>query len=666
MTKPPLALNMIVKNEADKIERCLASALPFVKAVAILDTGSTDDTIRLARDICNEHGVPFTTMTVPFESFSQSRNAAFQLVRVFARNQWGCQFALLMDADMELSVHDLTDLLNMDANAASYDMMQKSGPISYANRRIVNLNVDKALYVGSTHEYIDVPAAGMIKGAYFIDHADGSNRADKYPRDEALLLADLHKDPKNARAMYYLANTYRDWDRPMLAIGWYEKRIAAGGWDEEVHSAKMNLAGCYKSMNQPEKYVTTMMEAYSYRPQRAEPLYDLAKHYREAGHPALALTFAKAGLAKPRPDDLLFVNDFVYSHGLRYEFSVVGFYDEAERPRAFDVTNDLALDASCPTNERLSARANLYWYTRPLVDWCPSFKATKLDYVDVHGYQSLNPSVSVFEDTITCNLRLVNYKINEHGAYDILDGGEAIRTRNVLLDLDPGSLQTIGPPNEILWQRPKEKWDMVMGLEDIRLWRHHGELRFTATVREMSAAGVCQMGMGTLRQQSVSFSNVEDFQIISDETTYEKNWMPVLDQEWPTFMYRCDVVKKLNPLPETTKYTTPIAVGEISGSSQLVPFRAGYIAVVHEALTGPDGKRTYFHRWAWWDRHLKLRRISAPFVFFDRQIEFCSGLAMHPNQNNFIVSFGVRDAEAWVASVDTHEVGALLWNFHES
>ena len=58
--------------------------------------------------------------------------------------------------------------------------------------------------------------------------------------------------------------------------------------------------------------------------------------------------------------------------------------------------------------------------------------------------------------------------------------------------------------------------------------------------------------------------------------------------------------------------------------------------------------------------------MSQPFVFFDKQIEFCAGLARAPDTNKLILSFGVRDAEAWLATVSVKEVAILLGPFHEN
>ena len=44
-----IALTMIVKNEARSIARCLDSVAPWVDRMIVLDTGSTDDTMAIAR-----------------------------------------------------------------------------------------------------------------------------------------------------------------------------------------------------------------------------------------------------------------------------------------------------------------------------------------------------------------------------------------------------------------------------------------------------------------------------------------------------------------------------------------------------------------------------------------------------------------------------------------
>jgi tetratricopeptide (TPR) repeat protein len=661
--KPSLCLNMIVRNEAARIARCLASVTATVKAAYILDTGSTDDTIEKICAWSNANKIEVIVEKGEFIDFSQARNQSFNRARQLNGNAlpW-CNFALLMDADMELMLDDPKAFYDLSATDLSYDMMQKGGNISYANRRLVNLALPKEnIYVGAAHEYIDVAAQGMIEGAWFLDHADGSNRVEKYERDVKLLEEDLRKDPENPRSWFYLGNSYRDWGKFEQAKRCYEKRIEVGGWDEEVHQAYMYLACTNKDLKDDGDFVRNMLAAYQYRPRRAEPLHDLAKYYRERGDNHLATLFAKHGMDHPRPNDMLFVNDFVYSHGLKYEYSIAGYSVPTERPHAGRVANDLALDTTCPPDTRSSARGNLFWYTQPLSELCPSSRSVGLQIDVPAGYTAMNPSVVNDNGILKCLVRTVNYKIDEHGRYMIgptecSDG--VIDTRNFLCRLDDNLL--VQSQHEVIWDRPAPMWGMVTGLEDMRIFTRGEKLWFNACARETNAGGVCQQVIGRLHYKYVIEGDdryeVAEWKTMSGLDSYEKNWMHVEDD---VFFHRCDRLIDSND----TKVKVPCKpyVAEISGSSQAIPFNEGWIAVVHEASNDPSThKRTYWHRFVWWDKDKKLRRISMPFFFEARQIEFCAGLAPHPNGWDFVISYGVRDEKAAACRVSKLEVSGLL------
>jgi hypothetical protein len=102
-----------------------------------------------------------------------------------------------------------------------------------------------------------------------------------------------------------------------------------------------------------------------------------------------------------------------------------------------------------------------------------------------------------------------------------------------------------------------------------------------------------------------------------------------------------------------------------SGSSQLVQFRGGWLGIIHEAHVYIDRpwKRYYSHRFVWYEETdgggFRLSRVSRPFFFKDKVIEFVAGLAWHPDEKDLIISFGFRDCEAWLARVSAAEV----WSF---
>lgn len=86
---PTVGLSMIVKNEAETLSSCLQSVSGVVSQIVIADTGSTDNTAEIARNL------GATVVSVPWENhFANARNAALK----FMQTDW----VLVLDADEEL------------------------------------------------------------------------------------------------------------------------------------------------------------------------------------------------------------------------------------------------------------------------------------------------------------------------------------------------------------------------------------------------------------------------------------------------------------------------------------------------------------------------------------------------------------------------------------
>src|SRR3954467_13946302 len=91
-----ICLNMIVKNEAPVIGRCLDSVLPFIDRWVIVDTGSTDDTRALVQHHLRSQ--PGELHERPWKNFGHNRNEAFQLAAPQA------DYLFFIDADERLSL----------------------------------------------------------------------------------------------------------------------------------------------------------------------------------------------------------------------------------------------------------------------------------------------------------------------------------------------------------------------------------------------------------------------------------------------------------------------------------------------------------------------------------------------------------------------------------
>ncbi len=84
-----LSLSMIVRNEAERLGRCLESVAGFADELVVVDTGSSDDTVAVAED----HGARVERIAWPGD-FAPARNLALEWVR----GTW----VLVLDADEQL------------------------------------------------------------------------------------------------------------------------------------------------------------------------------------------------------------------------------------------------------------------------------------------------------------------------------------------------------------------------------------------------------------------------------------------------------------------------------------------------------------------------------------------------------------------------------------
>ncbi|MEY9887638.1 glycosyltransferase involved in cell wall biosynthesis [Catenulispora sp. MAP12-49] len=310
-----ICLCMIVKNEAAVIERCLASVRDVVDYWVISDTGSTDGTQDLI--LAAMADVPGELYEDPWQDFGHNRSLNLDHARGKA------DYLLLVDADMVL--RQTGELPALDAD--SY-MIRHSGDVEYRNKRLVRGDLPWR-YVGSTHEYLttDRPDRQLHLDELVVDHfADGGSRADKFERDARLLSADLERDPDNPRTVFYLAQTRRDLGETDRAVALYRRRAKMGGWVEEVYFSLLQIGELTAEAGDWPAAMDTLIEAWEYRPERLEALYELTSRLRLRGRYQAAYAFASAGIGEPQPDDVLFVRPWVYRWGLLFELSISAYW----------------------------------------------------------------------------------------------------------------------------------------------------------------------------------------------------------------------------------------------------------------------------------------------------------------------------------------------------
>lgn len=673
-----LMLAAMVRNESARIERCLKSVAPWIDSWVIVDTGSTDDTKQKILSFFQGCGIVGGIYDGTFENWAQARNQYLDWVKELER-VYEPDMVLLVDADMELVVTDPVTWRKLEKKSA-YEMYQKGGCIEYRNTRLWNPEY-RAKYHGVTHEYLSVEYGGLVprEVAYFIDHGDGANREGKVKRDIALLEKGLENEPNNERYMFYLGNSYMEDQQYDKARKWYQKRVEFGGWPEEQWHAQFNIAQTYKAEKKSEEYITATLKAYQMRPHRAEPMWDAARYFREQDDKqAIGLMFAEAVEHLPSPcGDGLFVNEYVYDVGVKEEISICANYVPGKMEKGLKACNELSLKKTKHSGARDLARHNLYWYSQPLLSYCPSFSWRELPFTPPEHWSVLNPSVCLHKTALYCNIRAVNYRIDGEGYYLTRrsDTGEWVRfdhdtpitTKNFILNLGGDPFNGVTWTWEARHALPVE-WPLVIGHEDMRLFSDGCDLWASATVRQLCADGQCEQVLSRLVPCYMGgkphIEHTDTQRLLRTPRVTEKNWSPILhtgSEPWEKeFMYMPgQVIKVQDPNTLIWDHPAPWDITHLRGSSQVIPWKDGYLAVVHEANFIPGTqKRWYWHRFIKYSLSYRPLQISLPFVFHAREIEFCAGACVLDNK--LILSYGFKDESARIATLDCNEVEDFL------
>lgn len=213
MGNKSVSLCMIVKNEEKFLEKCLNSVLDIVDEIIIVDTGSTDKTVDIAKK--------FNAQVFNYEwndSFSDARN--FSLSK--ATKDW----ILIMDGDDVFEENDknkFKDLLKTTEydgyffKTISYVMENNTYDFVYnSNLRLLKNNKEYE-FIGTIHEQICNKSHETDYSKFKVEdilvHHNGYlpstvREKDKRSRNIPLIKKELQKNPNNPFHNFNLGNEY--------------------------------------------------------------------------------------------------------------------------------------------------------------------------------------------------------------------------------------------------------------------------------------------------------------------------------------------------------------------------------------------------------------------------------------------------------------------------
>ncbi len=362
---PQLCLSMIVKNEAPVIARCLASVRPYIGAWAIVDTGSTDGTQALVRELMAD--LPGELVERPWVDFATNRNQALDLARAHG------EYALIIDADEILERMPEVALPTQRLEGPGYFVRQvlDGSQFEYASAKVLRHELGWRWH-GVLHEYPAAPSDPRIldlPGLRVRSYPDGARSQrplqEKYRDDAEVLRKALATEPDNTRYAFYFAQSLRDAGDHAGALEAYRKRATMAGFVEEVWYAKFQVATLLERLQAPAvEVIDAYLAAFDARPVRAEPLCELARFLRNQGRFGSAYAQARVASEMPVPEDLLFLDLSVYTWRAIDERAVAAFY-VGRRDECAELSRRLLAWPGLPAADRPRIEGNLAFCAQP-------------------------------------------------------------------------------------------------------------------------------------------------------------------------------------------------------------------------------------------------------------------------------------------------------------
>jgi glycosyltransferase involved in cell wall biosynthesis len=358
-----IGLSMIVKNEMRVMRRCLESVAPILDYALIVDTGSDDGTQSVARHILKTYNIAGEVVEQPWRDFAFNRTDALQKLR----ERKAIDYSLMIDAD-QIIVFDpdfSPGRFKAELNCDLYDIKLVTGSIEYFIPNLVSNRIDVS-YKGVLHEYRECPAGcsrGTANGLHILECHDSarSRNPRKFQDDAAVFEKALltETDPfLISRYKFYLAQSYRDAEDPEQALKAYLERAELGFWDEEVFLSLLYAGKMKELLKHPEsEIIETYLRASAACPKRAEALQAAARFCRLNGNYEQGYALAKQAVSQPCPESGLFIERWVYEHGLVDELSVLAYW-RGRYEESYALCVRLLEEGKVPKDQHARIRAN--------------------------------------------------------------------------------------------------------------------------------------------------------------------------------------------------------------------------------------------------------------------------------------------------------------------
>jgi hypothetical protein len=324
-------------NSENDIGDAIKSIINHVDVICFINTGSTDQSSQIAREIAGDKFVEKHYQWI--NDFADARNSFFKFAQ-----ECECDYFVIVDSDERIvfdekfSIYDLKNLLSLEKlDGYSFRYQSKGGNFSYLKEKILKSDIsDQYRYSQKTHECFPMYAlkTKVFSEGHFWELGKNKEKLiKKFQRDIEILTHELAEKPSDPRSTFYMARSHHDlWtqqDNPKLnqyhaiqALEWYQKRTQIQGYYDEKYISQLYSSRIKKNIGWNDgigyseiDVLDSFMKCTQYNSDRIEHFEHIIEYYQSQKDWENAYIFSSYAVKK-------IWKDFLFSEPQIYQWKI--------------------------------------------------------------------------------------------------------------------------------------------------------------------------------------------------------------------------------------------------------------------------------------------------------------------------------------------------------
>lgn len=285
-----LSVCLIVKNEQSVLKRCLNCVRVFADEIIIVDTGSTDRTVEIAKE--------FTDKVYFFEwcdDFSAARNYAF--------DKASCDLLMWLDADDVITEENCAKIIELKNSFEDYDMavlpyaaaFDGNKPTFVYNRERIFKRDNGYRFSGEVHEAV-APFGKIYHSDAVIYHK--KEKENTPLRNLSILQKKISAGKQlNERDKFYYGRELLYNRMYLEAIAVLKDFLAGDGWFVNKAEACINLYQAYIALGKDEDALASLLRSLTVVPPNSQVCCILGEYFLNRGEYDFSIYWYNAALS---------------------------------------------------------------------------------------------------------------------------------------------------------------------------------------------------------------------------------------------------------------------------------------------------------------------------------------------------------------------------------